>query len=154
MSHYTPETVPDIRLAKAFNFTMDDLQANRSGILSWRQRGISDWIAFRIVRMLRHMPLFSFLFSGSSKKEPFVVTSICGRIKLVHNIEDKRLIRSSLFYEYYQLWFPGHNQKFRVTRQQYHALVENLKYRVYYQDYGEQRHILSIERIIGHCDQQ
>ena len=153
MGHFTQDNPPDIRLAKAFKFTMDDLNANRSGILSWRQRGISDWLAFRISYGLRQIPFISQFFTGSveEKKQPYQISSVCGRIKLEHHIVDKRLIRSSLFYEYYQLVFPGHNLTLHITRPQFSILTENLKYRVYYQHSNGQNHILSIERIIGDC---
>jgi len=148
------DTLPDIRIAKAFKFTADDLTANRQGILSWRQRGLSDWIAFRVLYTLRHLPVLGQWFSRSQtpKKHPRQVQSICGRIILEHHIVDRRLDRSVVFYEFYHLVFPGHDRYFVINRDQHQVLTKNLKYRVYYQQLGEQRHILSIERIIGSCD--
>ena len=134
---------------------MDDLTANRNGVLSWRQRGISDWIAYRILYGLRQLPLVGSLFSTSQspKKQPRRVQTICGRIQLEHYVVDRRLDRSVVFYEYYHLVFPGHDRYFVVNREQHNVLTENLKYRVYYQLLGEQKNILSIERIIGNCDE-
>lgn len=156
MRHSVYDDMPNRRLAKAFNFTADDLLANRSGVLSWRQRGVSDWLAYRLLFMLRQMPLINRWFSrgSSTKKAPHHIESVCGRIHLEHHIVDKRLIRSSLFYEYYHLIFPGHNRMFRITKPQYQALTENWRYRIYYQELGERRYILSIERMIGRCDGQ
>ncbi len=147
---------PDIRLARAFKFNMEDLTANRNGLLSWRQRGLSDWIAYRVLYALRQLPIVGQLLAGSQspKKQPRHVQSLCGRIKLEHHIVDRRLDRSVVFYEYYHLVFPGHERYFVVNRDQHNALTENLKYRVYYQALGEQKHILSIERIIGSCDDE
>jgi len=145
---------PDIRIARAFKFDMDDLTANRDGVLSWRQRGLSDWIAYRVMFGLRQLPIIGrwFRVSQSSKKQPRRVDSICGRVKLEHHIVDRRLDRSVVFYEFYHLVFPGHDRYFVINQTQYRVLTDNLKYRVYYQHLGEQRHILSIERIIGSCD--
>lgn len=141
-------------MAKAFNFTSDDLIANRDGILSWRQRGFADWFAYRVLYFLRQLPILSAIYRPASpKKQPRQVSRVCGRIKLEHNIVDRRLNRSSLFYEYYHLVFPGHNSRFPITREQYHSLAENLRYRVFYQDLGARRYILSIERVIGSCDE-
>ena len=156
MNTYPEGNQPDRRLAKAFKFNRDDLIANQNGILSWRQRGLSDWLAYQILYRLHHVPILSRLFwrSGVPKKQPQQVQSLCGRIELKHYVIDQRLIRSSLFYEYYHLVFPGHNRTFRITREQLQALTENLNYRVYYQQFGEQCDILSIERIIGRCDGQ
>ena len=146
----------DIRLAKAFKFNADDLLANRDGILSWRQRGLSDWLAYRILFRLRQLPWIGQWFSRSTspKKQPRRVQSVCGRIELKHYMVDQRLIRSSLFYEYYHLVFPGHNRTFHLTREQFQTLTKNWKYRVYYQELGEQRYILSIERVIRNCDEK
>lgn len=151
---FTQKNPPDRRLAKAFDFTMDDLNANRSGVLSRRQHGFSDVMAYYVMYSLHQVAWFKRLFSSKapSKKTEQPIQSICGRINLEHHIVDKRLIRSSLFYEYYHLVFPGHSQTFHINRQQFNALTKNLKYRVYYKQFGEQRHVLSIERIIGDCD--
>jgi|GEM_PF-1257299 len=154
MSNY--DNALDIRLAKTFKFNADDLLANRDGILSWRQRGLSDWLAYQVLFQLRQIPILNQWLSRSisPKSQPRQVQQLCGRIALKHYIVDQRLIRSSLFYEYYHLAFPGHNRTFHINREQFNALTENWKYRVYYQELGEQRHILSIERIIRNCDEQ
>jgi hypothetical protein len=154
MNRYTQDGSLDFRLAKAFKFNIDDLLANRDGVLSSRQRGISDWLAFHILFQLRQIPFVSRWFSRSvsPKKQPRRVQSICGRIELKHYIVDQRLIRSSLFYEYYHLVLPGHNRTFHLTHEQFQALTGNWKYRIYYQELGEQRNIMSIERVIRNCD--
>lgn len=146
----------DFRLAKTFKFNADDLIANRDGILSWRQRGFSDWLAYRILFQLRQIPFVNQWLSHltSHKKQSRRVQNVCGRIELKHYIVDQRLIRSSLFYEYFHLVFPGHNRTFSLNRAQFQALTENWNYRVYYQELGEQRVIMSIERMIRNCDGQ
>ena len=156
MNRYTQDSSLDFRLAKTFKFNADDLLANRDGVLSWRQRGLSDWLAFRILFQLRQIPFLNQWLrrSASPKNQARRVQQLCGRIILKHYIVDQRLIRSSLFYEYFHLVFPGHNQSFHINREQFQALTENWKYRVYYQVLGEQRHILSIERVIRNCDEQ
>lgn len=148
-------TPPDIRLAKAFQFTMDDLLANRAGVLSWRQRGLSDRIAHRISSGLRRLPIVGTWLSNAypPKKSPYAIQTLCGRIQLEHYVVDRRLDRSTIFYEYYHLVFAGHDRYFVINRQQYEVLTENLTYRVYYQLLGEEKPILSIERIIGRCDE-
>ncbi len=148
------QSPPDMRIAKAFKFNIEDLNANREGILSIRQRGLSDWFAYQIISRIRQLPIIGQVLTptSSAKKTSRPVKSICGRIKLEHYIVDRRLDRSAVFYEYYHMVFTGHDRFFRVSRPQYDVLSENLKYRVYYQQLGEERQILSIERIIGSCD--
>lgn len=152
MTKTDSRALPDIRIARAFNFNIDDLIANREGLLSIRQRGLSDRIAYHITFGLRQLPWIGHWFTAShSKGKSRPVKSICGRITLEHHIVDRRLDRSTVFYEYYHLVFPGHDRYFRVSRQQHDVLSENLKYRLYYRQLGEERLILSIERIIGTC---
>lgn len=147
---------PDFRLAKAFQFTAEDLYANREGILSWRQRGFSDRLLYRLIYIMRALPFIGRLWRNaeSPKKQVRLVASLCGRIQLDHHIVDKRLSRSTLFYEYYQLVFPGHDRRFAISRDQFNVLSDNLRYRVYYQGISDTSHILSIERMIGSCDGQ
>ncbi len=133
---------PDIRLARAFDFTVEDLAANRAGYMTWQQRGL---FGAKVLRWWSW--LTRWLFDGrKNKKRKGHVASVCGRAKLEHYIADRPGPRDTIFYEYYILKFHNSDAHFPLTRQQYRVLSEGVPYCVYY-DPGYASEILSIERV-------
>lgn len=137
------QPTPDLRLAKAFSFNGNDLAANRSGYLSWRQRG--GWLT--AVPHLLNQIVRRMLFGKhkTSNHPPDSVDSICGRARLEHYMVDRVGPRSTLFYEYFLLRLEGHDIRFPISTKQYHLLGENIVYRIYYD--ARDKHIYSLERV-------
>jgi hypothetical protein len=141
---------PDRLLAKAFNFTSEDLAVNRSGYMTRRQEGGAD-VDYAISWLLNRV------FPGrvaKPKREFRSVNSVCGRAKLAHFVVDRPVRPSKMsrgFWEYYHLLFDDEDLKFVVSAEQYRALAENIVYRIYY-DPNKPDKILSIERPDGGCD--
>lgn len=146
LKKYAPRVPDDILLARAFRFRPGDLDANRAGFMTWRQRGLADYIAQRGLNWLAGLVPGGLLQGGRSAR----VESICGRVSLRHTIVDRMGPRSQIFYEYFNLIFEGHARSFPLTARQYRALAEHLVYRVYYHP-EDPLYILSIERVIGGC---
>jgi hypothetical protein len=147
----TSPAPPDIRLAKAFKFTGEDLAVNRSGYMSRRQERSPD-IDYAILSLL------SRIFRGriaKPKREFRHVNSVCGRAKLRYNFVTVRVWDVGILpphrSEGYRLTFDHCELEFRISEAQYRVLAEDIVYRVYYNPAIADK-ILSIERLDGGCD--
>jgi hypothetical protein len=141
---------PDIRLAKAFKFTAEDLATNRSGYISRRQENSADvdyaisWLLNRVFPSRVAKP----------KREFRSVNSECGRAKLAHFVVDRPVRPSKMsrgFWECYHLMFDDEDLKFVISAEQYQTLAEGIIYRAYY-DAAKPDKVLSIERPDGGCE--
>ena len=140
--------LPDRRLAQAFWFTAEDLEANRAGFITWRQRDLIDGAIDRAWRWLVRQLWFS---STAKKKKRRQVQTLCGRAHLQHYVVDRNPNqRSKDFYEYFTLKLDSSEENFTLNRKQFDVLSEGVAYRVYYAPHDNQR-ILSIERAISGC---
>ena len=128
-------SLPNRQLARAFNFSAEDLAANRVGYITKAQEwGIPLWF--------RDFPIIRSISSSRNKLE-----TICGKAKLQY----KQFQISSLFHadivEVYLLNI--NNFEFRLKPQQYRIISEGLHYWIYYAP--ETKQILSLERAIQGC---
>jgi hypothetical protein len=128
-------SLPNRQLARAFNFSADDLATNRAGYMTWSQ-------AWDIPLWLRRFSIFHSIKSSRRKIE-----RMCGKAKLQY----KQLQISSLFHaDIIEVYLLNINSfEFRLTAQQYRIISEGLPYWVYYAP--ETTHILSLERAIQGC---
>lgn len=132
--------LPNIRLAKAFKFTADDIAANRQGFLSYRQRGINPTL-MRLLQLIRSQ------FRQNLKNKPITtpVKSVCGRAKLEHTVIN-RPGRGFVFHDYWTVTLGDSGAKFHISIEQKHILNERIPYRVYFRKDDPLR-ILSLERV-------
>ena len=134
------------QLAQAFDFTAEDLAANREGYLTWRQRDFFDLVLRHWVREL----LQALGRTKKKKRKPDVV-SICGRIQLEHRVDSYPAPRNMVFQEHHLLKFRPGETWFSINGRQYRLLDEGATYRVYYRPRPRPQ-ILSIERV-RNCDE-
>lgn len=133
-------SLPDIRVARAFKFSSDDLVANRQGLLSYRQRGINP----TVMRLL--YPIRSRLGLIRKNKQAYSpVKSVCGRSKLDHIVVN-RPGRGFVFHNYWALTIVNSGARFHISIEQQHTLTEGIPYRVYFRQDDPTR-ILSLEKV-------
>ena len=143
---------PNIRLAKAFNFTAEDLAVNRGGYLSRRQQGWVDWGSREVVSW------FDRLLSRDRPAKSSIrrVQSLCGRIRVALEMIDRhgRLGRPWEFRPKFTLMVDDEDVEFLLTEDQYHLLenMQGVPFRLYYLP-GDSRWILALERPERGCDQ-
>ena len=133
---------PDQRLAQAFDFTADDLAANRAGFMAWGQA----WGLGRIgQRWFRVMIVLARTFGLQPRRED--VLNFCGRARLQHIVKATNEPRASArpIVEHYTVYFASVELTFTLNAAQYRVLAENIPYRVYY--VTQPLAILSIERV-------
>jgi hypothetical protein len=154
MKAKTPEEIlpPEILLAKAFNFTGEDLRVNQSGFLSRRQQGLFDvFLQFMLAEFLR------IITRGRSefKRRFYPAESVCGRVRLAHFVVDRPFQTgqggSGTFHEHYTLKIDNSDVEFKLNKKQFTVLSEGIIYRIYY-DPRDPKRILSLERPDGGCE--
>jgi len=130
-------SLPNRQLARAFNFSAEDLAANRAGFITWAQ----EW---GIPLFLRAAPFF-----GTIKSKRRKIETLCGKVRL----EYKQFQIVSLFHadiiEVFLLSINGVD--FCIRPHQYHIISEGLLYRVYYSP--DTKQILSLERALQGCSE-
>jgi len=137
--------LPDRRLAKAFNFTAEDLQANRNGYLTWRQRNRSeDWLVL-IGQMLTQRVGGETLRDIEQREGR--VESMCGRIIVDYKQTQIQSFFHADFTETYSLKLENSDDGFYINREQFLYLVnyQQIPHRIYF--LADTGIVLSIERI-------
>jgi hypothetical protein len=135
------EILPDVRLARLFDFTAADLAANRSGFLSWGQRWQLGCNGQRYWGWL--IPYIQGRRVGITER----VATVCGRIRLVYQVREVFMVRQARMVETFTLTFVHHGHSFPLSRAQYSALHDGTVYRVYH--HGQT--LLTLERAPDGC---
>jgi hypothetical protein len=136
------QDVPDRRLARAFGFTHNDLNANRAGYLSRGQIwGAPSWMRLTLGWLGRWVP-------ERIARRPRVRIA-CGRARLAHERREIMGFFRVELVEYFALQFGESGLRFPLTREQYNVLTDGIYYQVYYAD--DNMHIHSIERAFNQC---
>lgn len=138
-------TLPDRRLAQAFSFSAHDLATNRAGFISNAQA----W----------QMPLWTRSVLGwfidglppLDGRRDQRVQSVCGRTILTYEQQQIMSLFHADFVERHYVRFGEGGSRFRITPEQYRALVEGVPYRAYYTP--ERSEILSLERMTRGCSE-
>lgn len=142
-------SLPDRRLARAFQFSAADLSANRNGRLSPAQQwGISPALARFLDRLMAWIPAVDapdWLFRRGR------VATLCGRARLEYKQTQVMSHFRIDFYERHYVSFDS-MMRFSLTAEQYRALSEGVVYQVYYDP--DVPHILSIERPLVDCEER
>lgn len=142
--HRKQPHLPDRQLAKVFNFTADDLEANRNGYLTWRQRNRSeDWLIL-LGQMLTQRLGGETLRDVEQRKN--TVDSVCGRIHVNYELKEIHSARHTDIRVTCTLLLADTEDGFYITREQYLLLVnrQNIQHRIYF--LRETGVVLSIER--------
>ena len=132
----------DVRLARAFGFSADDLAANQSGFLSAKQaQRLPAWLQRPSSWLSRWLP--------TRQKTSYVarVVSICGQADVQQNLHEVHGGRYQISYR--RLSLTGCDVSFRIDPAQVRAIESGARYRVY-TEAGSTR-ILSLERVTGPC---
>jgi len=140
-------TLPDRRLARAFNFTASDLAANRAGFMSSAQ----EWgLGLRLRRWLGWLddvlPLHWFT---ASRRQ--TLHHICGRAHISYKQREIYAPFHVDLIEVHTVEFEGSDMRFVLSPQQHQAIAERVSYHVYFD--LETKQILSLERAIHGCDE-
>ena len=124
--------LPDVRLAKVFNFTSEDLTANRLGFITREQRWNVPWV-------LR--PVTRYLFSFLPARQRDSVSHICGKIRLNS--------ANSVSQWAYTLGISGYTLFIQLNAEQYYALLpyEDTLHHIYYIFQFDNSRIVAIERV-------
>ena len=127
--------LPDVRLAKVFNFTSEDLAANRLGFITREQR----WNVPRVLR-----PVTRYLFSFLPARQRDSVSHICGKIRL--NSANLVTQKSSWTYT---LGISGYTLFIQLNAEQYYTLLpyEDTLHHIYYIFQFDNSRIVAIERV-------
>lgn len=128
----TSYNLPDVRLAKLFRFTADDLSANRGGFLTPRQSGsLPLW-------MVRWLP-------NALKPKPKAnnVQRVCGQLIFEQTLHQVHGGRMQLNFR--KLQVVGTDLSFGITVEQAQAIQENTLYAVYF--HQDSLALLSLERV-------
>ena len=138
-------TLPNRQLAQAFQFSAQDLAANRAGYSTraqeWgiplRLRSIFSAIeTSKLVRMLT--------FSRRQK-----VDTCSGRVRLFRELREIWSERRVDLHEIHYMTVYGYEMQFPLTQRQYQQVQEGIVYDVYYLCYTSTRYqVLSLERAI------
>ncbi|MDQ7025758.1 MAG: hypothetical protein Q9P44_09380 [Anaerolineae bacterium] len=138
-NHYT---LPNRQLARIFNFSAQDLAANRAGFMSRAQEwGIPLWIR----RVFGNIGIG---ISAKAARRP-TVAHICGRVKLDYVQRQTHSHFHTDIREYHYLLIA--DMRFLLTATQHRAIGEGMTYRVYFMP--QSKHILSLERSISGCNE-
>ena len=135
-------TLPNRQLARIFNFSAQDLAANRAGFMSRAQKwGIPLWIR----------RIFGNIGTGFVLRKPrrSAVAHICGRAKLEYVQQQIHSHFHTDIQEYHYLHVA--DTRFLLNAQQHRAIGEGIVYHVYYAP--QTRQILSLERAINRCNE-
>lgn len=136
--------LPDRRLARAFNFTSEDLAANRLGFMTRAQK-------WGVPALLR--PVVRPLFSALPTRQRDRLDTLCGALKVVMltGLDARGYRRHS-----YTVGFGGgYNITFDINSDQYDVLApqQGVNFRAYYICiHAYTCRLLSLERIDGECD--
>ncbi len=138
------QNLPDTRLAKVFNFTAEDLAANRLGfITSDQQLNTPLWQRRLFTRL---STIFNFKFH---KQRP-EVGERCGRVELKHEtrpIYDS--MRRSITHMVDAYTLSIKDKHFKLSQAQYQAVTDRVFYQVYY-DTSNNR-VVALERVDRDC---
>lgn len=135
---------PDIRLAKAFNFTSEDLAANRLGFITSAQETNT---------VVWQRDLFSRLgtiFKPLSNKQRAEVGKRCGRVEINHEVRPwSDSISRSITHMIDDYSLSIKDKRFILNQARYQAITNKVFYTVYY-DVSNYR-IVAIERVPYDC---
>jgi len=135
---------PDKRLAKAFNFTSEDLAANRLGFITSDQEFNTPLWQRRFFRQLGAM------FNFKSGKQRLRVGKRCGRVEVNHKVRPLYdSMRRSITHMIDDYSLNIKDKRFKINVAQYHALNNRVFYIVYY-DTSNNR-IVALERVPNDC---
>lgn len=135
-------TLPNRQLARIFNFSAQDLSANRAGFISRAQEwGIPLWIR----------RIFGNIGTGITLKAARrpTVAHICGRAKLDYVQQQIHSHFHTDIRESHYLYIA--DIRFLLTAAQHRAIGEGMSYHVYFRP--QSKHILSLERAIHGCNE-
>lgn len=136
--------IPDYRLAKQFNFSANDLSANRAGYMTFAQEwGVPLWVRGRVGWMSDFLPYRQ--FSRSLRRE---VGEVCGKVQLSERLHEVSGGRFQVNFR--KLLIEGSDLTFGVTSEQARSIVVGNRYVIYYEKNSKQ--LLSLERIVGKCE--
>ena len=131
----------DYRLEKAFNFTLDDMSANRAGFISQAQAWDMPRWAKTSVWSNRMMQ------SLLPKRSPQQVIHNCGKITVENQLREVHGGRFQM--NAHIVSMPSANLRFSVTQGQAQVLSDGSTYHLYYR--ADTMQILSIERVTQGC---
>lgn len=142
--HKNQSTLPDKRLAKAFNFSYEDLATNRLGfITSAQEMNIPFWqraLFNRIGSILSPFP----------KKQRAKVGKRCGRVEVHHKVRPLyNSISHTITHMIDEYRLSIRDKYFKLNVAQYHAITGDVFYTVYYDTINHR--IVAIERIPNDC---
>jgi|GEM_PF-3321746 len=146
MSKKSPDAhhlLPNRQLAKAFNFTSEDLAANRLGFLTGKQK----WQTFPIVGTF--MELAEQLLPVR-RRDP--VDHVCGKISIEYKYLQHKMGGNPM--AHVLTVSGGYTLEFTLTATQYNALVYNVgrEHHIYYKFRGNSlSRIVAIELADGGC---
>jgi hypothetical protein len=134
-------TLPNRQLARIFNFSAQDLAANRAGFMSQAQKwGVALW--------LRRLFNVGTDIASRKSRHP-TIAHICGRAKLEYVQQHIHSHFHTDMQEFHYLHIA--DTRFLVNAQQHRAIGEGIRYRVYF--VPETNQILSLERAINGCNE-
>ena len=134
-------TLPNRQLARIFNFSAQDLAANRAGFMSWAQVwGIPLWVRRLSSRL-------GSIMTWRTTRRPKVL-HVCGKASLNYVQQEIHAPFHSDIRELHFLFVD--DTRFLLTPYQYRAIGEGIPYHIYY--VPQSKRILSIERAIPGCD--
>lgn len=136
--------VPDARIAKVFNFTSEDLSANRLGFITSAQQ-------FNAPQCQRK--LFGFLgqyIKFGQAKQRVKVGQRCGRIELIEETSEIFYsVRRQVIDMVKVYGLKVKDKHFKLNQAQFRTLRQSAFYKVYYDSDNDR--IVAIERVENDC---